>query len=208
MGPLARTGSLACLLGLVACGQAETSRLGGQGLTPNGCYFENGEVALHWAPGDRCLGVSYDPALEAYAETIDVALAAWADLECSGLCFEAPRPMRLAPDEHPEGRLHLAPSTAAEGEQIVQSVLRSRTDSLELVSAIGYLDAEVLDGFDAERRAGAITGAIGHLLGLPHAPSGASSVLTRNLADLAPAPTEADAATFCKVYGEGGVCAL
>lgn len=208
MPPLHRSAPLILLLGLVACDNAETRRLGGRSLTPSGCFHQNGEVALHWAPGDRCLPVTYDPALEGYTEVLDAALEAWTAQPCSGLCFEAPQPRRLERGEHPDGQLHLAPSTTRERPQFVQAVLRSKTDTLQLISAVGYVDAEALDPLRPELRLGALTGLIGHMLGLPHTTSGAPSVLTRDLMNLSARPSTEDIELFCKVYGEDGVCAL
>lgn len=191
---------------MAGCGTEPTTPLDGHGLLAGTCDTENGVKALHWAPGDACIPVTYEPELEPYRGEIERGLEAWSKLDCSRLCFKEPVQERRDPSQLVLGAIHLTSKTG-EGIPIVTE-LTFEQDSLEILGAVLDLDVEALTDLSPDQRSGAWAGAVGRAVGLDHAEEGVRSVLARLDRDLTPEPSPADEAAFCGVYGPGGVCAL
>ena len=70
---------------------------------------ENG-ATLHWVlMQERCIRVTYDPELAAWAGELRAAAVAWTAIACSRLCFDPPEPSTTPVDPaRAERRVHLA----------------------------------------------------------------------------------------------------
>lgn len=62
-------------------------------------------LARVWS--EACIPVTYAPSLEKLKPSIEAALDAWDQVDCSGLCFEPPRPSTVVPADDRDRRLHL-----------------------------------------------------------------------------------------------------
>jgi len=198
---------LGVILLAAGCGETETDLLGGQGLAQGGCHATNDLPLLHWAPGSRCLRVTYDPALAEHAEALAKALETWSALECSGLCFQAPVEADLDLDVDHPGYMHFAAQPSDLG-QAISSQLVFELDTREIFYAVTFVDEELLSAIHPELLQAAWTGAVGDALALITPPRGERSVLASWEDDLAPEPTDLDVQRFCNLYGEGGVCEI
>ena len=56
----------------------------------------------------ECIPVTYAPSLESLKPTLQAALDAWDQVECTGLCFAPPVPNKDAPANDFDHRLHVA----------------------------------------------------------------------------------------------------
>ena len=64
---------------------------------------------------ERCVPVTYAPSLEKLKPKVQAALDAWDQVECTGLCFEAPTARQNPPTDDADYRLHVADTGAGTG---------------------------------------------------------------------------------------------
>lgn len=57
---------------------------------------------------EKCVPVTYAPSLEKLKPRLQIALDAWDQVECTGLCFEPPVQNKSPPTNTADRRLHLA----------------------------------------------------------------------------------------------------
>jgi hypothetical protein len=166
---------------------------------------------LHWTVGDGCVKVTHDPGLTFEVETFTAALDAWRALPCSRLCLEGPAASSTPPDlllrergihlrVNPEPSISTGPALT----------------SVSFAQASGRILAVVIDlSPDAAVRSGLTVDEylywLGQALGLGAAPASVSSVMAHN-GTVVPnenrfqAPTAADEAALCRLYGDPPYC--
>ena len=103
--------------------------------------------------------------------------------------------------------IYLRPADGAFSGQYSASALSFEQANLRIVGAQIDLDVEALATLDDDVRRAVITGELGQAAGL-FGPRRGPSILAPDLDDLTLTPTEEDEAKLCKLYGEGGACAL
>ena len=195
------------LLLMAGCGTEPTTPLNGYGLLAGTCDTENGGKALHWAPGDACIPVTYEPELEPERANLERALEAWSKLDCSRLCFEAPAALARDPEQEVVGAIHFVEGVP-DPRIPIYATITYHQDSFMILGSVIRLDPELLAAIPADQVPGAWAGAVGHALGLDAIEDDVRSVRAHVGRHLAPEPTERDQADFCAIYGAGGVCAL
>ena len=161
-----------------------------------------GGLAIRWPLERGCLDVTYTPAAAEFGGQITEAVAAWAAVECSRLCFSAAREV-----------------TAAEDTAAADADLISERQRIRFTATAGGMTArpetdphsgEILTAHIALPTGGvlapgALTTAVGLVLGLgrPTA-AGVDSVMHQTAA--AASPTATDAEALCALYGTPGYC--
>lgn len=194
-------------LGILGCGIEDSAGLGGAILGQvKTCDTTNGDITPHWEPGERCIAVSYEPALSPYLGELQAGLLPWSSLACSRLCFSAPEAIERGNEVVPTGWMHFR-AISAQGGQFTLAVLHFRQDRGKVLNGVVSVAIDALSDLPLESRAGVWTSAVAQGLGLPTS-EGGPSARARTTQDLVAEPTAEDTEVFCGFYGAGGICAL
>ena len=114
-----RTVSLLALLLLSSCGRTESYArkppcIRNPETTPLLSVQQVNGLSRTWNK-ELCIPVTYAPSLEPLKPSLQAALDAWDNVECTGLCFEVPTPNKDPPAMDTDRRLHIADTGSGVG---------------------------------------------------------------------------------------------
>ncbi len=154
-------------------------------------------VVPHWSTSAGCVTVSYAPDFAEQIEPLRAAMSGWT-LDCSTLCFDGPVERAEAPEAGAgERRLHVAWGPA--------DVVNIEAEAFYDIDRGTIAQALVRVPPDASPTVDDLLWAVGRASGLGNPAGDVPSVMGTPDASRV-APTEADAATFCVLYGDPPLC--
>ena len=153
-------------------------------------------LVKHWGLQDGCLPVRFDPQLEHRGDELQRALEVWEGVECSQICFGPLLGGELAPLGESTPGIYFVPKTSGDGPVAVNVVTDSPSGRLVRVEIRVGEPARGAEGLDD------LYWGVGRALGLGSPSAGIESLLNGGQT----APTSADKATLCLLYGEAPLC--